>query len=263
MDGAGRDGPSHITYKDLPCLCPYTYQRSSEWGLGTVFYKNAYLCTKKKRGKRMANVKVKGSAKLFDSKVLELLTRTHPLVILGMYIPLCAWLMWYFHGHINPSALVLTGVFFAGLFSWTFFEYILHRYVFHFVNDTKWAQRFHYYAHGVHHEYPKDKQRLVMPPIPSIIIAGMFFLLFWLIMDSYGFVFFSGFMIGYLCYAMIHYSMHAFRPPHNFTKFLWEYHNIHHFRYPNKAFGVSSPLWDHIFGTVPPKIEKKQAVTGK
>src|ERR1017187_4061030 len=197
----------------------------------------------------MANVKVKGSAKLFDNKILEALTRTHPLIILGIYIPLCGWLMWYFYTYVQASGGILVGVFFLGLFSWTFFEYILHRYIFHFVNDTKWAQRFHYFIHGVHHEYPKDKQRLFMPPVPSIIISLLFFLLFKLIMGNYAFVFFSGFMIGYLCYASIHYIIHAFRPPHNFLKFLWEYHNIHHFRAPNKAYGVSSPLWDMVFGT--------------
>ncbi len=204
----------------------------------------------------MANVKVKGSAKLFDSKILDILTRTNPIVILAMYIPLCAFLLWYFYNYIQPSVGVLIGVFFIGLFSWTFFEYILHRYVFHFVNDTKFAQRFHYLIHGVHHEYPKDKQRLVMPPVPSILIAGTFFLIFRVILGSYGLVFFSGFIIGYLCYAMIHYSMHAFRPPKNGLKFAWEYHNVHHFKYPNMAFGVSSPLWDVIFGTYPPMKKK-------
>jgi len=207
----------------------------------------------------MTNVKVKGSGKLFDNKVLEFLTRTNPIIILGMYIPLCCFLMWYFYNYITPSAGVLTLVFFIGFFSWTFFEYILHRYVFHFINESVWSKRFHYFVHGVHHEYPKDKQRLVMPPVPSIIIAGTFFLFFRLIMGDYAFLFFSGFMIGYLTYAMIHYSMHAFRPPHNFTKFLWDYHNIHHFRHPDKAFGVSSPFWDMVFGTYPPKLVKKQA----
>jgi sterol desaturase/sphingolipid hydroxylase (fatty acid hydroxylase superfamily) len=201
----------------------------------------------------MATVKVKGSAKLFDNKILNALTRTHPAIILAMYIPTCAFLLWYFHNHVENSIGVLVLVFFIGVFSWTFFEYILHRYVFHFVNDTKWAQRMHYYIHGAHHEYPKDKQRLVMPPVPSIIIAGSFFIFFRLLMGGFSFAFFSGFMIGYLCYAMIHYSMHAFRPPKNFTKFAWEYHNIHHFRHPDKAYGVSSPFWDIVFGTYPPK----------
>ena len=61
----------------------------------------------------MANVKVKGSAKLFDNKILNALTRTNPLIILGMYIPLCAFLMWYFYNYVQPSTGILVGVFFA------------------------------------------------------------------------------------------------------------------------------------------------------
>jgi sterol desaturase/sphingolipid hydroxylase (fatty acid hydroxylase superfamily) len=28
-------------------------------------------------------------------------------------------------------------------------------------------------------------------------------------------------------------------------------HMHHHFKTPNKRFGVSSPLWDYVFGTMP------------
>ncbi len=209
----------------------------------------------------MAQVKVKGSETLFQNKVLEGLTRTHPMVILSMYVPFCAFLLWYFYNYVEPSAAVLSFTFFAGVFSWTFFEYILHRYVFHFVGESDFAKRFTYLAHGVHHEYPKDKKRLVMPPVPSIIVAGVFFSLFKLILGVYVYAFFSGFVIGYLIYAMIHYATHAFRAPKGPARFLWEYHNLHHFRYPDKAFGVSSPLWDVVFGTYPPREHKKKAVT--
>jgi 4-hydroxysphinganine ceramide fatty acyl 2-hydroxylase len=202
-------------------------------------------------------VKVKGSARLFKSSILEFGTHTHPIAVLALYVPVCAFLIWYFHSHINPSFFILAGVFAAGLFSWTFFEYILHRYIFHFVNDTKWAQRFHFLIHGVHHEYPKDKTRLVMPPLASVVIAVVFYLFFRVVLSSYVYIFFSGFITGYMCYDMIHYILHAYRPAKNFTKFLWEYHNIHHFRHPDKAYGVSTPIWDFVFGTYPPR---KQAV---
>lgn len=211
----------------------------------------------------MATVKVKGSGKLFNNSKLELLTRTHPAVILVMYIPLCTYLLWYFHNYIQPSFILLSCVFLAGVFSWTFFEYILHRFLFHLVSDAGWMKRFSYIVHGIHHEYPKDKQRLVMPPVPSIILAATFFIFFRLIMGSFVFAFFSGFMIGYLSYAMIHYSMHAFRAPKNAFKFFWEYHNIHHYKHSDKAFGVSSPLWDHIFGTYPPAQVKKAVIVNK
>jgi sterol desaturase/sphingolipid hydroxylase (fatty acid hydroxylase superfamily) len=199
-------------------------------------------------------VKAKGSARLFKSDLLEMGTRTNPLAVLSIYIPLCTVLIWYFYYTAHPTTLLLIGLFFGGVFIWTFFEYILHRYIFHFVNEKKWSQRFHYLIHGVHHEYPKDKKRLVMPPMASMLIAAIFFLGFHLILGNYVYVFFSGFITGYIIYDMIHYSLHAFRPAKNFAKFYWEYHNIHHFRYPDMAYGVSSPLWDFIFGTYPPRV---------
>jgi sterol desaturase/sphingolipid hydroxylase (fatty acid hydroxylase superfamily) len=196
--------------------------------------------------------------RIFNSGLLEFFTRTHPVLIFSMYIPVCFVLLWYFYRHIAPSFAVMSGLYFFGMFSWTFFEYILHRYVFHFTGEQNWKQRFHYLVHGVHHDYPRDEQRLVMPPVPSIILALSFFFLFRLIFGQMVFAYFSGFISGYLIYALIHYSTHAFRPPKNRLRFLWEYHNKHHFKYTDKAFGVSSPLWDYVFGTVPPVKTTKQ-----
>ena len=201
----------------------------------------------------MYTVKAKGRARLFKSELLEFGTKTNPLAVLAIYIPLVAGLVWYFYSHVHPTFITLAIIFFAGLFTWTFFEYILHRYIFHFVNETKWAQRFHYLIHGVHHEYPKDKLRLVMPPMASLAIAVIFFFAFNLILGRYVSVFFGGFITGYICYDMIHYTLHAFRKPKNAFKFYWDYHNIHHFREPDNAYGVSSPLWDIVFGTYPKK----------
>jgi len=209
----------------------------------------------------MAQVKVKGSGTLFQNSFLERFTRTNPLVILSMYIPFCVFLLWYFYTYIEPNSIILATTFFIGLFSWTFFEYILHRYIFHFISDHAGAQKILYVMHGVHHEYPKDKKRLVMPPVPSMLAAGVFYVLFRIILGTYVFAFLSGFIIGYLIYAMTHYSIHAFRAPKGRAKYLWEYHNIHHFRQTDKAFGVSSPFWDLVFGTYPEKITAKKPVT--
>jgi len=204
-------------------------------------------------------VHVKGSSTLFKSKFLEALTRTHPAIILSMYIPICGFLLYYFYTSIDHSFTALLLLFFGGMFSWTFFEYILHRHVFHFIDERRWTQRFHFFVHGIHHEYPKDKNRLVLPPLPSLIVASVFFLFFRLIVGVYAYAFFSGFMIGYLTYAMMHYTMHMVRPPKTVFKYLWVHHNHHHYKYPDKAFGVSSPFWDIIFGTMPPKKEKSES----
>ena len=205
----------------------------------------------------MASIKTKGQGRLFQNQVLEALTKTHPGLIIAMYVPASIVSMVYYYMNINASGLTVALVFLAGVFVWTFVEYMLHRYIFHFINDSEWAQKFHYTVHGVHHEYPLDTERLVMPPVPSIFIAAFFFGLFYLVMGTYVYCFLPGFIIGYLAYAMIHYSIHAFKPVKG-IQYLWRHHNIHHFQHPDKAFGVSSPLWDYIFRTMPPTKNKEQ-----
>jgi sterol desaturase/sphingolipid hydroxylase (fatty acid hydroxylase superfamily) len=103
----------------------------------------------------------------------------------------------------------------------------------------------------VHHEFPKDKDRLAMPPLLSITIATILLLFFRLIMGDFVFAFLPGFLVGYASYLGVHYMVHAFPPPKNFLKTLWIHHGIHHYKEGEKAFGVSSPLWDKIFKTMP------------
>ena len=50
-----------------------------------------------------------------------------------------------------------------------------------------------------------------------------------------------------------HYSVHAFPPPKNILKHLWINHALHHYQQSNAAYGVSSPLWDLFFKTMPEK----------
>ncbi|MET1053774.1 MAG: sterol desaturase family protein [Pedobacter sp.] len=139
----------------------------------------------------------------------------------------------------------------AGIFIWTLVEYVMHRYVFHFELPGKWGARLHFVIHGVHHDYPSDRMRLVMPPSLSIPLAFAFFFLFkWLIPDMYLWMFFATFLVGYLFYDIGHYAMHHFNFKSGFFKRLKQHHMLHHYQEPNKGFGVSSPLWDLIIGSV-------------
>ena len=76
-------------------------------------------------------------------------------------------------------------------------------------------------------------------------------------MGNYAFAFFPGFVVGYLGYVFTHFAIHKFRKPKNFLGYVWDHHNLHHFKHDDKAFGVSSPLWDYVFGTMPPKRSAK------
>ena len=101
------------------------------------------------------------------------------------------------------------------------------------------------------YEFPRDKERLFMPPVPSLIIASIVFSIFFFIMKEQTYLFFPGFVSGYLIYGSMHYAIHAMAPPFRFMKSWWRYHHLHHYKSPDKGFGVSSPFWDHIFRTVP------------
>jgi sterol desaturase/sphingolipid hydroxylase (fatty acid hydroxylase superfamily) len=136
-----------------------------------------------------------------------------------------------------------------GIFVWTFVEYIMHRFVFHYAPANKpWAQRIHFIFHGVHHDYPSDAKRLVLPPSVSIPLATIFYFLFSAILPvNYIFGFFPGFILGYLFYDLSHYAIHHFNFKGNLWKRIKQHHMLHHYQDPDKGYGVSSPLWDKIF----------------
>jgi sterol desaturase/sphingolipid hydroxylase (fatty acid hydroxylase superfamily) len=192
----------------------------------------------------------KGQAKLFRNAYLEMLTKTHPLVIWGMYLPVICFLLYrsYVRFEYTPGQIVL--VFGAGIFFWTFFEYLMHRFIFHFLASSERATKIIYVMHGNHHEYPRDRERLFMPPVPSIILSSLIFSLQYLLMGNVAFMFFPGFIWGYLMYGTMHYAIHAWNPPFKWMKPLWRNHHLHHYKDPDMGFGVSTTLWDRVFGTM-------------
>jgi sterol desaturase/sphingolipid hydroxylase (fatty acid hydroxylase superfamily) len=192
----------------------------------------------------------KGQAKLFRNQYLEMLTKTHPLVIWGIYLPVFAGFPYYAAVKLGFSGWRIAVLYAAGMFFWTFFEYIMHRYIFHWVAESEKAKKIIYVMHGNHHHYPRDKERLFMPPVPSLIISSVIFLLMYLLMGNNAFVFFPGFILGYLMYGSMHYAIHAWNPPFRWMKPLWRNHHLHHYKDEHRGYGVSSTLWDHIFGTM-------------
>jgi sterol desaturase/sphingolipid hydroxylase (fatty acid hydroxylase superfamily) len=205
--------------------------------------------------------KNKGTQKLFQNPLLERLTRTHiavPLVIFSLFSSgLLVWSV----THTSLSALTTIGMFLLGILAFTWVEYITHRYVFHMKTYSVVRAKLQYTIHGVHHEFPKDKDRLAMPPLLSVTIATILLLLFRLIMGDFAFSFLPGFLVGYAAYLAIHYMVHAFPPPKNIFKMLWVNHGIHHYKNGDLIYGVSSPLWDYIYGTMKEKKTASQTLT--
>ena len=187
--------------------------------------------------------RLSASPPLFKSRFLDFFSRIHPAVPALIYGPAIV------------ALIVLgarDGLVLAGLLLWTLSEYWLHRKIFHWDPDHPIGHRLHFIIHGVHHDHPNDRMRLVMPPGASIPLAALFFGLFWLIFGlPTALPLFAGFLIGYLMYDYTHYYLHHFVPKSKLGKRLREQHMRHHFQDHRYGFGVSSPLWDVVFRTLP------------
>ncbi len=216
----------------------------------------------------MAKISVKSGEepiRLFKSDFLEFFTHISPIIVLVIWLPVIGCFI-YRSLVVRPvSVLVLILGMLLGIFFWTLTEYTLHRFLFHFPAKTPWQERLSFLMHGVHHAQPRDKTRLVMPPVVSIPLAlvfyGLYYLVFTYVFLAPGWVspVFAGFILGYVGYDMTHYATHHFSMKKGYFRMVRQQHMHHHFQTPDKRFGVTSPLWDYIFGTMPEEGEIKPA----
>lgn len=199
------------------------------------------------------------SIRLFENPMLEAMTHVHPIIPLVMWGPFTAWL---FYRAATIDQLTISGWFVclvSGLLIWTLTEYAVHRYLFHFPAKNAITKRMVYLFHGIHHDQPDDATRLVMPPVPAVLLMGLFYGMFSLVVPAQYLNGFMGFfVVGYLCYDYIHYATHHFPMRSKVGKYLRKYHLRHHHAKEESKYGVSNPLWDYALGTVTgPKKEQK------
>jgi sterol desaturase/sphingolipid hydroxylase (fatty acid hydroxylase superfamily) len=197
--------------------------------------------------------------RLFKSDFMEFFSHISPITVMVIWLPVSVYFL------VSAILKAPSGTFpyfiplgfLGGLFLWTLAEYTLHRFLFHMPAKGEKMERIVFLFHGIHHAQPQCKTRLVMPPVVSIPLAALFFGFFYLV---FAVIFkvpqlfapvFSGFIIGYLIYDLGHYAQHHFPMRAGYAKYIKRYHMQHHYKTPNKRFGVSSPLWDMVFNTKP------------
>ena len=198
------------------------------------------------------------SVRMFKSNFLESFSKVHFAVPLVIYVPLIGFLIFKaFAQQITVFNFLMYYI--IGLFVWTITEYLLHRFIFHYQPTSKFGLRVHFIFHGVHHDYPKDAKRLVLPPSASIPLAILFYILFSFAIKNSTllFAFYSGFISGYLCYDMLHYAIHHANPKSSIMKKIKQHHMLHHYSDETKGYGVSSALWDIILKSDFPKNKIK------
>jgi sterol desaturase/sphingolipid hydroxylase (fatty acid hydroxylase superfamily) len=187
---------------------------------------------------------------MFESDLVDFFSRTHPVTVPILFVPATLALLWYSVAHAGASAPITAALFVAGFVSWTLSEYWLHRLFFHWQPGGKWGDRLHFLVHGVHHEWPRDKYRLVMPPAVSIslfvIFLGLFLLTFG---PTWAWGFHAGYVSGYMAYDLTHYWIHHYNPRSDYGRRLKKHHMLHHFKDPRSRFGVSNMVWDRVFDT--------------
>jgi sterol desaturase/sphingolipid hydroxylase (fatty acid hydroxylase superfamily) len=130
-----------------------------------------------------------------------------------------------------------------GYMSWTFVEYVMHRYAFHHMPGVK-------PLHMAHHADADD-----LIGTPSVLSLTLIFLFGYLpaayIFGVYqGCFVFAGLMAGYLAFSAVHFIVH--RGEHNRFKFIRKLkrsHAIHHYGNNQFNFGVTTTFWDRVFGT--------------
>lgn len=202
------------------------------------------------------DIKEEGQGTIFENSFLEPLTKAPPYISGIIYtLTVIALLVIAYRMQVVDSFLAGAAIYFGAILFWTFFEYFAHRYLFHldeYFPNSKLAHKLAYTFHGIHHEYPRDKDRIIMPPVPGLMIIGALYVVFLFILGNYAYIFMPGFVTGYLLYTRIHYLTHT-PPVPSFLKSHYRHHALHHYQYPEKAFGISTTLWDRVFGTMPPK----------
>jgi 4-hydroxysphinganine ceramide fatty acyl 2-hydroxylase len=190
------------------------------------------------------------TVRMFENKFLEVLSKVHPSVPVIIYLPVILYLL--YRAVVAPELTTLSIILLVlfGIGIWTITEYTLHRFIFHYQPKSSFGEKIHFIFHGVHHDYPNDSRRLVMPPSVSIPLAVMFYTLFYYLLGSI-FIspFFVGFLTGYLFYDMTHYAVHHFNMKNKFWLAIKNHHMKHHYLNSTKGFGVSTPVWDDVMGT--------------
>ena len=218
-----------------------------------------YMAFKNGKIRMPSHLKPKKEEKgrLYENDFVEKITTTPIYVPQIMWMIVIAVFIWLSLTKGLVAVVEIPVLMFAGAFTWTFFEYIIHRFMYHTETNSERFLKVQFNAHGFHHWYPKDRDRLAMPPVPGLLLSSIFLGIFYLIMGNKAIAFFPGFILGYLAYITLHFLQHRWKSPkYKPWKKLWTHHKSHHYSNPYLAFGVTTRFWDWVFGTLPKKADK-------
>lgn len=164
--------------------------------------------------------------------------------------PALAFCLWMWSERTLPRAMFPL-LLVLGVLCWTLMEYLLHRFLLHLHGQSPTLQRVIDKLHLGHHWDPVDEAKITVPVYASLPIAFALLGLFRLMAGSWGAsaLLMAGTIAGYLGYEAVHFRIHCGSKPGRVLSFQRTAHFFHHYKDPTCCFGVTTPLWDWIFGT--------------
>ncbi len=136
----------------------------------------------------------------------------------------------------------------SGIMTWSFLEYVIHRWLGH---DRRWVRKTVFgVEHTAHHSKgnyfaPWWKKALAAAAAMALALPLSVLVFGW----SLGFIYSVSFASFYLVYELVHRSLHVWQGVGPYARWARRHHFFHHFHDPAKNHGVTSPLWDVVFGT--------------
>lgn len=188
-----------------------------------------------------------GESRMFTNGLLERMAVAGPFWPIALYVPGGIALMWY-AAAAGVSAATIAVDYSLGLLGWSLFEYVAHRFLFHHAPTTRIGVAIQYLIHGVHHAYPDDSRRWMIPLGVTLPIAFALTAATWAA-GPVAMAAFAGFMHGYLVYDLVHHVIHRRSNTTRIVRWLRTHHMRHHYGAPDRQFGVSSSMWDVVFRT--------------
>jgi dihydroceramide fatty acyl 2-hydroxylase len=129
--------------------------------------------------------------------------------------------------------------FVLGLFVWTFVEYVIHAWLSH--TFKTFATPFH----NGHHRDPRNVFA-IRTWVPLAVMSAIVLAVWGL---AIGVIFFGGILAGFAVYEALHYRIHFVVPRNPLESWLRTRHLIHHSHAVRRGFGVTSSVWDLVFGS--------------
>jgi len=139
----------------------------------------------------------------------------------------------------------------VGLLLWTIIEYFFHRVLLHVRLNNPTLQGLLNGQHTAHHTAPRDPSKILVKPLFGVLIsAAIYGFLFWITGSAFrsaGVI--TGIWTGFLYYELVHYRVHMSLTHSSLLQWQRRAHFYHHFSNSSECFGVTTPLWDYVFGT--------------